>query len=346
MLTNAAVLEQIGKPLKIRELIIPDLKLGQVLVDVAYSGVCRSQLNEIRGLRGSDIFLPHALGHEGSGIVLEVGEGVTKVAPDDHVVLSWIKGDGIDAPPTVYRSGAGTVNSGAISTFMDKTIVSENRVTPIPDEMPLREAALLGCAIPTGMGIVFNTAKVRPFDSSVAVFGVGGIGLSVILGARQVLASTIIAVDIFDHKLELARQLGATHLINAGQQSPLAAILDITDGVGVDYAIEASGQREVMETAFCATRYSGGLCVLAGNLFHGDRISLKPFDLIRGKRIVGTWGGETKPDLDIPMYVDLYLSRKLPLGKLITHTYNLEEVNQAFVDLDADNVGRGVIKLC
>jgi len=344
MKTLAAILEQLNKPLGIRELTIPDLRLGQVLVEVAYSGVCHSQLLEVRGKRGEDKYLPHTLGHEGSGVVLEIADGVKKVKPGDRVVLSWIKGNGADVPSTVYQSTQGPVNSGAISTFMRQTVTCESRVTPIRDAMPLREAALLGCAIPTGAGIILNTARVRP-GSSVAVFGVGGIGLSVVLAADLVHATTIIAVDVFDHKLEQARQVGATHLINARQQDPLVTILEITEGHGVDYAIEAAGQRETMETAFQVVRDNGGLCVLAGNLPHGERISLDPFDLIKGKRIVGTWGGESRLDRDISLYVDLYLAGKLMLDALITHEYRLEDINQAFDDLEHGKVGRALIEM-
>lgn len=342
--TLSAVLEQLNKPLKIRELTIPDLKPGQVLVEVAYSGVCHSQLLEIRGKRGEDKFLPHTLGHEGSGVVLEIGGGVKKVKPGDHVVLSWIKGNGADVPSTIYQSSEGQVNSGAISTFMHHTVTCENRLTPIPDTMPLREAALLGCAIPTGAGIVLNTARVQP-GSSIAVFGVGGIGLSAVLAAGLVHATTIIAVDLFDHKLNQARQLGATHLINAHQQDPIAAIKDITGGAGVDYAIEAVGRRETMEMAFKAVHDNGGLCVLAGNLPHGERISLDPFDLIKGKRIIGTWGGESQPDRDIPLYSDMYLAGKLKLESLITHTYALAEINQALDDMEQGRIGRALVEM-
>ena len=344
MKTLAAVLEHLNKPLRIRELTIPDLRPGQVLVEVTYSGVCHSQLLEVHGRRGEDKYLPHTLGHEGSGVVLQVGDGVKKVKPGDHVVLSWIKGSGADVPSTVYQSAEGPINSGALSTFMRQTVTCENRVTPISDAMPLREAALLGCAIPTGAGIVLNTARVRP-GSSVAVFGVGGIGLSAVLAADLVHATTIIAVDVFEHKLEQARQVGATHLINARQQDPLATILEITGGHGVDYAIEAAGLQETMETAFQVVRDSGGLCILAGNLPHGERISLDPFDLIKGKRIVGTWGGESDIDRDISLYVCLFLSGRLNLGALITNTYFLERINQAFEDLEQGEVGRSLVDM-
>ncbi len=342
--TEAAVLFELAQPLRLLELSIPNLKAGQVLVDVTFSGVCHSQLLEVRGKRGQDRFLPHTLGHEGSGTVVEVGEGVAKVKPGDRVVLSWIKGKGADVLSTVYMSGEGPINSGAISTFMRRTITCENRVTPIPAAMPLREAALLGCAVPTGAGIVLNTAEVRP-GSSVAVFGVGGIGLSAVLAANLMNATVIIAVDVFDHKLEQARRVGATHLINARQQEPLGTLLEITGGRGVDYAIEAAGLRETMETAFQAVRDNGGLCVLAGNLPQGERVSLNPFNLIRGKRIIGTWGGESQPDRDIPMYVDLYLSGKLKLDGLVTHTYSLLDINQALEDLENGKVGRALIDM-
>ena len=342
--TEAAVLYEVSEPLRLVELEIPDLTPGQVLVDVAYSGLCHTQLLEVRGQRGPDRYLPHAVGHEGSGQVLHVGPQVTKVKPGDQVVLSWIKGSGAEVPSTIYGSAAGPVNSGALTTFMRRTVTCENRVTPIPAAMPLREAALVGCAIPTGAGMVLNSAQVRP-GSSIAIFGVGGIGLSALLAADLVHAQPIIAVDVQDHKLAKARELGATHLINAQHQDPLAAILDITDGRGVAYAIEAVGRQQTVETAFRAVQDAGGLCVVAGNLPHGERITLDPFDLIKGKRIVGTWGGDTQPDRDIPLYVNLYLSGKLKLEQLITHTYSLGEINQAFADLEQGNVGRALIQM-
>ncbi len=345
MKTKAAVLYEIGKPLVIEELQIPEPQHGQVLVKVLYSGICHSQLNEIRGLKGDDKYLPHTLGHEGSGIVKTVGPGVRKVKPGDHVVLTWIKGDGLDAPSAIYRRSNGSVvNSGAISTFMEYSIISENRLIAISKEIPLREASLLGCAVPTGAGIVMNTAQVKP-GSSVAVFGIGGIGLSAVMASSLMKADIIIAIDVFEHKLKQARQLGATHLINARQQDPLATILEITGGRGVDYAIEAAGQREAMETAFQAVRDNGGLCMLAGNLPQGECISLDPFDLIKGKRIAGTWGGESQPERDIPMFVDLYLSGKLKLDRLVTHSYSLDDINEALEDFEKGRIGRALIDM-
>jgi S-(hydroxymethyl)glutathione dehydrogenase/alcohol dehydrogenase len=210
--------------------------------------------------------------------------------------------------------------------------------------MPLQEAALLGCAIPTGAGIVMNTAKVSS-NSSVAIFGIGGIGLSALLAAKLVGAKVIIAVDVLDHKLEQAIKFGATHIINAGKQNVLTTIQGITDGLGVDYTIECAGKKESMETALRSVRDDGGLCIIAGNLPQGEQISVNPFDLIKGKRIIGTWGGETQPDRDIPIYVELYLSGKLKLEALITHSYKLEDINQALTDLEQGEAGRALIEM-
>jgi S-(hydroxymethyl)glutathione dehydrogenase / alcohol dehydrogenase len=345
MKTRAAVLVETGKPLQVEELTLPTLKSGQVLVKIAYSGVCHTQLNEVKGLKGEDRFLPHTLGHEGAGTVESIGPDVTKVKEGDSVVLTWIKGKGLDVPSVSYwRDDGSTVNSGAISTFMERAVISENRLVPVSIESSLRELPLLGCAIPTGAGIAINTAKVQP-ESTVAIFGVGGIGLSAIIGCNLQKAKTIIAIDVFDHKLELAMKVGATHKLNGNNVDVLATILEITNQKGVDFSIEASGKAKIMETAFQSVSNSGGLCVIAGNLPEGERISLDPFDLIKGKKIVGTWGGGTHPDKDITMYADLLRTGNLELDPLITNVYSLSEINMALDDLNAGKLGRGLIKL-
>jgi len=345
-LTEAAVLYETSQPLRLCGLIVPEPGPGQVVVDIAYSGLCHTQLGEVRGRRGVDRFLPHTLGHEGTGTVVAVGEGVGKVRPGDPVVLSWLKGSGCDVAGMVYQSadGSGPVNSGAISTFMRRTVTCESRVTPIPAIVPLREAALFGCAVPTGCGIVGNDAGVKAGES-VAVFGVGGIGLSAVLGCVMVGAAPIIAVDTNPGKLAKAGELGATHLIDAAAVDPLAEIERITEGRGVDYAIEAAGKTSVMETAFRAVRNFGGLCVVAGNPEPGEMIRLNPFDLIRGKRIIGSWGGGTDPDRDIPRYVEAFLANRLPLQALLTQTYPLARINDALDDLEAGRIVRALIDM-
>jgi len=342
--TQAAVLFAPCTPLSLLTLSLPPLQPEQVLVKIAYSGVCRTQLLEMQGKKGPDRFLPHTLGHEGSGVVVEIGAAVKKVQPGDHVVLSWIKGGGGEVGATRYESEQGWVNSGALSTFMTYTVTCENRVTPIPQAMPLREAALLGCAVPTGAGIVFNSTHINQ-DSCVAVFGLGGIGLSALMAARSLKAKKIIGVDISDYKLVQALKMGATHTIQAHVQDVKREISGMTEGRGVDYAIEAVGSREAMETAFSVVRPNGGLCVLAGNVSHGETISIDPFDLIKGKRLIGTWGGETIPERDTGLYIEKYLNGDLPLGELITHEYPLEEINEVVRAMDAGEVGRALIKM-
>ncbi|MFN0064681.1 MAG: zinc-binding dehydrogenase [Chlamydiales bacterium] len=343
METFAAILCKQNSPLQFIELEIPQLKPGQVLVEIAYSGLCHTQLNEIKGLKGEDRFLPHTLGHEGSGVVLAVGEGVTKVKPQNRVVLSWIKGKGMDVPSTQYQSPQGKINSGAISTFLRHAVISENRVVAIPEEMPLREAALLGCALPTGAGVVRNEMSLKAGDSF-ALFGAGGVGLSGLLAAVQAKASLVIAVDVHKEKLARAQQLGATHVIDARTSDPVATILEITGGKGVDYVFESAGKKEAMQNAFCSLK-APGLCVLAGNLPKGEQIAIDPFDLICGKRIVGTWGGKSDIDIDVPAYVKLFLQGEFKLRELITHEVELEDINILIEQLERGEVGRGLIRL-
>jgi S-(hydroxymethyl)glutathione dehydrogenase/alcohol dehydrogenase len=340
--TEAAVLRELSQPLVPLVLEVPALRPGQVLVDLAYSGVCHSQLNEARGRKGPDRYLPHTLGHEGSGVVRAVGADVSKVGPGDHVVVSWIKGRGMDVPGCVYASDRGPINSGPVSTFMGTTVTCESRVVRIPERMPLREAALLGCAIPTGHGMVLHMADLRA-GQSLAVFGAGGIGLSAVLAARYRKAGVIVAVDVVDRKLDEARRLGATHLVNAARVEPISAIRELTQGLGVDVSIESAGRRETMEAAFGAVRDGGGLCIVCGNLPQGERIALDPFDLIRGKRIVGSWGGGTDPDRDIPRYAEMFLAGELDLESLVTREYGLAEINRALSDLEEGRLARALI---
>jgi S-(hydroxymethyl)glutathione dehydrogenase/alcohol dehydrogenase len=341
--TEAAVLFELGQPLKIVDLAISPLKRGQVLVDMAYSGVCHSQINEVRGRRGPDKFLPHCLGHEGSGTVAAVASGVTKVKVGDRVVLSWIKGTGADVPGTVYDSADGPINSGAIATFMRRTVTCENRLVAISDDMPLAEAALLGCAVPTGAGIIINNAKMHP-EQTLAVIGAGGIGLCAILAAAAIGVKKILAVDVLPQRLQAAKEFGATNVINAAGSDALAAIRALTCG-GVDVCVEAAGTTMTMEMAFEAVRSGGGLCVLAGNPPAGELIRINPFSLIAGKRIAGTWGGESQTDRDIPLFVQMFFDRRLKLQSLVGKTYSLAQVNEAIDDLEAGKVLRPLIKL-
>lgn len=340
--TEAAVLIETGKPLELWELGLPEPAPGQVLVEIAFSGVCHSQLNEVLGRRGPDRFLPHCLGHEGSGTVLEVGEGVTKVRPGQNVVMTWLKGNGSGPAGLTYTSARGPVNAGAITTFQRHALVSESRVVPVPSGLGLDVAALLGCALPTGAGIVFHSLRLQ-VGQNLAVMGAGGVGLSTVLAAVSLGASPIIVVDVLESKLEMARSFGATHTLLAGPQC-VAEIHALTGGRGVDFAVEASGNVNAMENALSATR-DGGLCIVAGNPPVGHKMSIDPYQLIRGKRLQGSWGGGSQPDVDIPRLAELILSGAMPADRLLTHRYSLEEVNLALQDLENGKVTRALLDM-
>lgn len=343
MKTTAAILVETGKPLVLGELEIPILKPGQVLVEIAYSGVCHTQVLECRGYRGEDRFLPHCLGHEGSGTVLDVGPGVVKVKPGDKTILSWIKGSGGDVPGTIYQWEGRNVNSGAITTFGYQAVISENRLTVIPEHFPMKEAALLGCAVPTGVGSVFNTAQPRP-GQSIAIFGTGGVGLCAMMAGVISGCTPIIAVDINPDKLKLAQQIGATHCINPLEVDAVAEISRICPG-GVDFAIEASGRPSVMLQALAGVRQQGGVAVVVGNARHGEKIELDPKQLNLGKKLLGTWGGDNWPDRDYPRYCKLLTSGKLNLDPMLSKVYRLSDINQAIDDLEAGKVARPLIDM-
>jgi S-(hydroxymethyl)glutathione dehydrogenase/alcohol dehydrogenase len=338
---KAAVLERLGQPLSIRdEIQIPELEYGQVLVELAYSGVCHSQLMEARGKRGNDRYLPHLLGHEGTGRVVSIGKGVAKVRPGDWVVLGWIKGVGINAVGARYHHHDGVINAGAVTTFNDHAIISENRIVKLPPGIPLDIGVLLGCAIPTGAGIVTNTLKPHA-GSTVAVFGLGGIGLSALMALQLFECKKIIAIDISSDKLKLANEFGADLTINALEPDLVERVKAQTNG-GVDYCIEAAGRIETIEQAFASLNQTG-TCVFASHPPFGERISIDPFELICGKKIFGSWGGDCNPDVDIPRFAELYVAGRLPLHKLLSKQYSLDQINEAIDDLEAQRVNRPLI---
>ena len=253
---KAAILVEQNSPLAVEEIEIPKLEVGQVLVQVKHSGVCGKQLDEISGKRGLDPFLPHLLGHEGSGIVEEVGPGVRKVKRGDHVVLHWMKGSGIDSAPPRFQWNGTTVNAGWVTTFSEYTVVSENRITAIPADLELDAMSLLGCAVTTGLGIVFNNASLKP-GQSIAVFGAGGVGVNVLQGAALVSAHPIVAIDLYAPKLEQAAAFGATHTVNATQNDREALLMEISGGQGFDATVDTTGLTEVREMAYRLTSPTG-----------------------------------------------------------------------------------------
>ncbi len=320
---------------------MPKLLTGQILVKVLFSGVCRSQLMEVRGGRGADPWLPHLLGHEGSGIVLAIGPTVEKVKPGDAVILGWIKGKGLDAPGAKYQYGSQTINSGPVTTFCNYTIVSESRLVVKPAGLPFDTAVLFGCALPTGAGMVLNELK-PAVDQSVVVLGLGGIGLSALMALKALGIKTIIALDIFEDKLALARQLGASHVFNSNSAECQQAVLDLTNG-GAAVCIESGGQVASIELGFSLIRKNGGKLLFASHPPEGELIRLAPHELISGKKIAGSWGGATSPDRDIPKMFTLFQAANISLDALLTKRYLLEDVNEALDDLEAGRVFRPLI---
>jgi len=343
---KAAVLTELGKPVEIIENIkLPELQYGQVLVRVDYAGVCHSQLMEVRGKRGDDPWLPHMLGHEGTGQVVDIGDGVKKVQAGDEVVLGWIKGEGINAAGAKYETEDGVcINSGSVTTFSNYTIVSENRLVKLPEGTPKDLGVLYGCALPTGAGIIFNEVKPTK-KNTIVVFGMGGIGISALIAASLYKPELLIAVDIEEKKIELAKELGATHTVNANTKNVIEEVLSITNGAGVDYAIEAAGHSSTIELAFEMVKRGGGRCIFASHPQSGEKICIDPFELIAGKSIEGSWGGSSIPDRDIPILGNYYKDGKLKLNKLLSHTYRLDDINNALDDLENRKIVRALIKI-
>jgi S-(hydroxymethyl)glutathione dehydrogenase/alcohol dehydrogenase len=338
---KAAILEKLGAPLTIKEIELPQLAKGQILVKVLFSGVCRSQLMEVHGKRGADPWLPHLLGHEGSGIVKAIGDGVTKVSVGDEVILGWVKGEGLDAPGATYKIGNTTINSGRVTTFANFTVVSESRLVKKPEHLAFDEAVLFGCALPTGAGMVLNELK-PSVDSSVAVIGLGGIGISALLALRALNIRKIIAIDISDDKLDFAKRLGAQYVFNSQNEDLYSTIMNLTNG-GVDYCIESAGHINTIELGFSLIRKGGGELIFASHPGHGEKISIDPHELISGKKILGSWGGQSNPDNDVPKMHALFAKSDFLLSDLITKRYKLEEINVALYDLECGRVFRPLI---
>ena len=334
---KAAVLTELKAPLQILEITMPEaLAVGQVLVKIHFSGICGSQIGEIDGAKGEDKYIPHLLGHEASATVLAIGPGVKHVKTGDKVVMHWRKGLGIEADTPHFMSGGRKINAGSVTTFSEYAVVSENRVTTIPADSDLEVAALFGCAVTTGFGVVENNAKLR-IGESVVVFGAGGIGLNIVQAAALVSAYPIIAVDLHDNKLELARQMGATHVINSSSGDTRQQILDIVGNPGVDAFIDNTGQPTIIELGYQITKPQGRV-TLVGVPRKGKNISIYSLPLHFGKGLSGSHGGEAIPQTDIPRYHQLFRTGRIQLKNLITNYYPLEKINEAL-----DGVRSGAI---
>jgi S-(hydroxymethyl)glutathione dehydrogenase / alcohol dehydrogenase len=341
---RAAILVKNHAPLELAEIESPErLRYGQVLVKVLYSGICGAQINEIEAAKGPDKFLPHLLGHEGCATVLEVGEGVRTVKKGDKVVMHWRPSNGIQSETPTYMWGGKKVNAGWVTTFNDYAIVSENRLTPIPAEFDSKLAPLFGCAITTAIGVINNNAHVK-VGQSVVVFGVGGVGLCIAQAAQMVSAYPIVAIDIVDSKLEMAKRFGATHCINSKQMPDVEkAIRDIVGSQGADVVVETTGIARIIESAY-GLAHAKGKTILVGVPRKGDNISIYSLPLHFKKILSGSEGGDSEPHNDIPRYVRLAQAGKFRLDGLVTHEFTLEQINEAIGLVKAGEAGRVVVR--
>lgn len=343
--TLAAILVEQKKDLVITEIDLPGtLDAGQVLVEFFYSGICGSQLGEIDGVKGPDKWLPHLLGHEASGKVLAIGPGVKHVKPDQIVVAHWRPGKGIEAITPTYKWNGRVVNAGWITTFNRHAVISENRLTPVPAHVDFKTAALYGCAVTTGMGIIEDKARIR-FGDVVVVYGAGGIGLSIIQAASLTGAAEIVAVDLYSNRLELAGHLGATALVNSATEDPFEAISRVLNGQIVDIFIDNTGQPEIISKGYQVIK-STGKVVLVGVPKEGAKSEIFTFDLHFGKSITGTSGGEVRPEQDIPRYMRLFERRRISLSSLITEVAPLQKINKLVAGMrSGETVGRCLVDL-
>lgn len=338
-----------GKPLTVDEIEIPDPEPDQVLVKLISSGVCHSQLHQ---MHNPQLPRPMVLGHEGTGIVSKVGKRVTHVEEGDHVIVTWVPRTPIKGRPAPRKSGVTyreeEVN-GLIYTWGQDVLATDELVVRIPKDAPTDISCIVGCAVLTGAGAVLHTAKVRPEDS-VAVFGVGGVGISAIQMASILGAYPIIAVDLDDGKLEFAKTMGATHTANASREDPVQGVIDLSNG-GVDYAFDAIGVQATMEQILPVTRGGGpgaenhgGLAVLIGMPAPDSKLNVWPGHFMFHQRRYRGSLGATLPDRDFPMYLRLYREGKLKLDEMVTRRYKLEDINQACDDLDSGQItGRSII---
>ncbi len=372
MRVRAAVLHEMGakqpyaesKPLKIETIDLDPPGDGEVLVQIKAAGLCHSDLSVVDGNRPRP--MPMVLGHEAAGIVTEVGKGVTRFKVGDHVVMVFVPSCGHCVPcaegrpalcePAAKSNAAGTLISGTrrihengkdvnhllgVAAFAEYAVVSENSCVKIDDKLPFDEAALFGCAVITGVGAVFNTSRVKA-GARVAVIGLGGVGLTSLLGAVAVGARQVIAIDLRDDKLAFARQLGATHTFNAKDEDIVDQVKAATNG-GVDYAFEMAGSIPALELAWKITR-RGGETVTAGLPHPTKTISIPPVQMVAEERTLkGSYVGSCVPLRDIPLYIDMYRAGKLPVDRLMSDRISLDDINVAFDRLATGATVRQII---
>lgn len=364
MKITAAVLHRVREPLAVEQLELDDPQQGEVLVRTAASGVCHSCLHAADGSWAQfDSLTPIVLGDEGAGVVERVGPGVEHLQSGDHVIMSWTPTCGrchycvigrsnlcdrrpppgrmADGTSRLHLDGQDVYHYGTVATYGSYAVIGATNAVKIRDDMPLDRAALIGCSVMTGVGAVLNTARV-PAGASLAVFGCGGIGLNAVQGGRIVGAEPLIAVDVADNKLDFARAMGATHSLNATRADVPDAIRAITNR-GVDYAVVTVGDVGAAQQALDSLA-KGGTCVMVGVPPSGQTIQVEPRALVANeRRLIGSNYGSARPFADFGRLINLYLAGKLKIDELITKRYTIHEANEAFRDLAAGSLARGLI---
>lgn len=356
---KAAIMREVNAPLQIEEVQISKPMAREVLIRTSAVGVCHSDLHILHGTYPRE--LPTILGHESAGIVEQVGSAVIGLKPGDHVItcLSAFCGHcehcltghmsrcqspevdrGENDAPRLSQNGERIHQFANLSSFAEQMLVHEHAVVKIREDMPMDRAALIGCGVTTGAGAVITTAKVRP-GTTVAVIGCGGVGLSAINGAAIAGAGRIIAVDMHPNKLELAKQFGATDIVNASEGDPVAQVVDMTNG-GVHYSFEAIGMKVTAEQSF-RMLCSGGVATVIGMIPVGTNIELHGADLLSEKRLQGSMMGSNRFPIDMPRYIEFYLAGKLHLDQLISAHIKLEDINSAMDELEVGKLARQVI---
>ena len=364
--TRAAVAVAAGEPLAIENVQLDGPRAGEVLVEIRATGICHTDAFTLSGADPEGLF-PSVMGHEGAGVVVDVGDGVTSVAPGDHVIplytpecrqckfclsgktnlcgaIRETQGQGLmpDGTSRFSLNGETLYHYMGTSTFSNHTVLPEIAVAKVREDAPFDKVCYIGCGVTTGLGAVINTAGVEP-GASVAVFGLGGIGLNVIQGARLVGADRIIGVDLNPAKRDLAEKFGMTDFINPRDAGDVvAAIVDLTDG-GVDYSFECIGNVEVMRQALECCHKGWGESIIIGVAGAGQEISTRPFQLVTGRVWRGTAFGGAKGRTEVPRIVDWYMDGKINIDDLITHTMPLEEINSAFDLMHAGESIRSVV---
>ena len=358
---KAAVLRETKQPLTLEEVAIDDPRASEVLVRTGATGVCHSDLHFMLGAYPHP--LPTILGHESAGTVEKVGERVETLKPGDRVVLSFVPSCGTcercvegrpvlcqrtrrgDRPDKLMRGDESINQFSGMSAFAEQQLVQETACIPLPDDVPMEPACLVGCSVMTGFGAVVNTAQMEP-GSTVAVIGLGGVGLNIVQSAALAGASRIFAVDLAEDKLQAARKFGATDTIDASQDDPVDALKKMTKpitGGGVDYAFEAIGLAKTAEQAFAMAR-RGGAAVIVGMVPFGETINVPAAQFITGeKRILGSFYGSTRQAKDMPMLLRLYQQGKIKIDEMITNRYALDQINEAYDDLQKGAMLRGVL---